>query len=214
MRKIWSAPVFVLVCALAAAQDVDFQPAIYRTGALPVLPTTTVGGGEVLLDASVDARGIVTTVTELRVTPPFADLFADAVRGWLFRPARDLGLPAPSHVLVAVLVRPPALTVPSTLGEPARDVAVPRPDIPVPITMTAPAHPPHALRSGVVLIEVRVDASGRVTRANVLHSAPPYDAAAQDAAGKWTFRAARLRGTPIESVAYLVFGFPEIVTGY
>jgi TonB family protein len=213
MRKIWSAPVFVLVFVVAAAQEADFQPAIYRTGALPVLPTMAVGGGEVLLDASVDARGTVTTVTELRVTPPFADLFADAVRGWLFRPARDLNLPAPSHVMVAVLVRPPALTVPSTLGESPRDVAVARPDIPVPITMAVPAQPPHAQRSGVVLIEVRIDEGGRVTRANVLHSAPPYDGAAQDAAGKWTFRAARLRGTPIESIAYLVFGFPEIVGG-
>jgi TonB family protein len=213
MRKRWFAPVLALACAVAAAQDVDFQPAIYRIGALPVLPTTTVGGGEVLLDAAVDANGAVTTVTELRVTPPFADLFADAVRKWLFRPARDLNLPAPSHVMVAVLVRPPALTFPSTLGEPPRDVAVARPDIPVPITMTAPAQPPHALRSGVVLIEVRIDAGGHVTRANVLHSAPPFDSAAQDAAGRWTFRAARLRGTPIESVAYLVFGFPEIVTG-
>jgi TonB family protein len=213
MRKTRLAPAFALICVVAAAQDVDFQPAIYRIGALPVLPTTAVGGGEVLLDAAVDAGGTVTTVTELRVTPPFADLFADAVRKWLFRPARDLNLPAPSHVMVAVLVRPPALTLPSTLGEPPRDVAVARPDIPVPITMTAPAHPPHALRSGVVLIEVHVDAGGHVTRAHVLHSAPPYDGAAEDAAGKWTFRAARLRGTPIASVAYLVFGFPEIIAG-
>lgn len=208
-------PVFSVLAALfagAAAQDANFQPAIYRTGALPALPITAVGGGEVLLDAAVDARGAVTAVTELRVTPPFAQLFGDAVRDWLFRPARDLDLPAPSHVLVAVLVRPPALMVPSTLGEPSRDVAVPRPDVPVPISMIAPAQPPHASRSGVVLIEVRIDTGGHVTRVHVLHSAPPYDSAAQDAAGNWTFRPARVRDTLFPSVAYLVFGFPEIVT--
>jgi TonB family protein len=115
--------------------------------------------------------------------------------------------------MIAVLVRPPALTVPSTFGEAPRDVAVPRPEVPVPITITNPAQPPHALRSGVVLIEVRIDAGGRVTRVHVLRSAPPYDGAAQEAAGQWTFRAARMRGTPIPSVAYLIFGFPEIVTG-
>ena len=213
-RTISAASVLLAaVCVGVAAQDVDFQPAIYRTGSVAALPISAVGGGEVLLDASVDARGLVTAVTELRVTPPYAQVFADAVGGWLFRPALDLGLPAPSHVMVAVLVRPPALVVPSTLGEPPRDVAVPRPDIPVPISMVAPAQPPHALRSGVVLIEVRVDTGGRVTRVHVLHSAPPYDSAAQNAAGQWTFRAARLRGTPIASVAYIVFGFPEIVTG-
>jgi TonB family protein len=201
------------VCAVVAAQEVNFQPAVYRIGALPVMPTTAVGGGEVVLDASVDARGNVTAVTQLRITPPFADLFTDAVRGWAFRPARDLDLPAPSHVLVAVLVRPPALTIPSTFGEPPRDAAVARPDVPVPISMITPAQPPHAQRSGVVLVEVRIDTGGKVTRVRVLHSAPPYDGAAQDAAEKWTFRAARMRGTPITSIGYLVFGFPEIVTG-
>lgn len=209
----------LVVSALAAAslavqaQDVNFMPAMYRLGSLPQLPTTAVGGGEVLLDAAVDARGVVTAVTPLRVTPPFADLFAQAVRGWNFRPARDLDMPAPSHVMVAVLVRPPALNLPSTLGEPARDVAVPRPDLPVPITLVPPAQPPHAARSGVVLIEARIDTGGHVTHTRVMQSAPPYDSAAEDAAAKWTFRAARLRGTPIASVAYLAFGFPEVVTG-
>jgi len=125
--------VLTMSAVMLVGQGVNFQPAIYRTGSLPALSITAVGGGEVLLDASVDARGVVTAVTELRATPPFAQLFADAVGGWLFRPARDLDLPAPSHVLVAVLVRPPALTVPSTFGEPPRDVGVPRPDIPMPI---------------------------------------------------------------------------------
>jgi TonB family protein len=208
-----AASVIAASCVAVGAQDAKFQPATYRLGGVPMLPTTAVGGGEVLLDAAVDARGEVTAVTPLRVTPPFADLFAEAVRGWNFHPARDLDLPAPSHVMVAVLVRPPALTVPSTLGEPPHDIAVPRPDVPVPSLLVSPAQPPHALRSGVVVIEARIDTAGRVTRVRVMHSAPPFDTAAQEAAWKWTFRAARLRGTPIESVAYLVFGFPEIVTG-
>ena len=92
-------------------------------------------------------------------------------------------------------------------------MAMPRPDVPVPITFITPAQPPHALRSGVVLIEARVDTGGRVTRVHVVHSAPPYDSAAQDAAWQWTFRAARLRGAPVAVLVYLAFGFPEIVTG-
>jgi len=212
-RSVFVASALAAASLTARSQDVNFQPATYRIGAVPMLPTTAVGGGEVLLDAAVDARGEVTAVTSLRVTPPFADLFAEAVRGWNFRPARDLNLPAPSHVMVAVLVRPPALHLPSTLGEPARDVEVPRPDLPVPITLVSPAQPPHALRSGVVLIEARIDTAGHVTRVRVMQSAPPFDSAAQDAAWKWTFRAARLRGTLFPSVAYLAFGFPEIVTG-
>jgi len=211
-KTVFAAFVLTAASLVVQAQDVNFMPATYRLGGLPQLPTSGVGGGEVFLDVAVDARGVVTAVTPLRVTPPFADLFTQAVHGWNFRPARDLDLPAPSHVMVAVFVRPPALNGP-TLGEPARDVAVPRPDLPVPITLVPPAQPPHAARSGVVLIEARIDSGGHVTRIRVMQSAPPYDSAAQDAAAKWTFRAARLRGTPIASVAYLAFGFPEIVTG-
>ena len=113
---------------------------------------------------------------------------------------------------MAVVVRPPALTFPSTHGEPARDVAAPRAELPVPVTLAMPAYPPMAHRSGVVLIEARIDEAGRVTRVRVMLSAPPFDSAASDAAWKCMFHPARLHGTPAVSMAYLAFGFPEIVT--
>lgn len=178
-----------------------------------MLPATVVGGGDVWLDVTVDARGNVDKVTPLRDTPPFTDLFTRAVSGWVFRPARDLGSAAPSHVLVAALVRPPALTVPSTLGTPPQDVGVPRADLPVPVTTIMPVQTPLAHRSGVVLLEARVDARGRVTKASVIRSAPPFDSAASDAASQWTFRPAHLRDAAIPSVVYIAFGFPELVTG-
>lgn len=197
---------------LVLAQQPAFEPALYRAGSVPTLPNTAVGGGEVLLDAAVDAGGGVTAVTLLRETPPFGEMFAEAVRGWTFRPGKDLGLPAPVHVLVAALVRPPALMIPSTHGEPARDLAVPRAELPLPETTAPPKYNPLAHRSGVVLVEVRIDAAGRVTRAQVARSSPPFDTAAAEAAWLWRFRPARLRGTAVPTVAYIAFGFPEIVT--
>jgi TonB family protein len=212
-RSIAGVALCVLAAALVAAgQDTAFVPAQYRAGTLPVLPTTAVGGGEVLLDVAVDLRGNVTDVTPLRATPPFTEMFAKAAQGWSFRPARDQGAYAASHVLVAVVVRPPALAIPSTHGEPPKDLAAPRAELPVPVTLVTPAYPPMAHRSGVVLIEARIDAAGRVTRVRVMQSAPPFDSAASDAAWQCTFRPARLHGTPTESIAYLAFGFPEIVT--
>jgi len=199
-------------CLDLSVRSLEFEPALYRAGSLPILPTTAVGGGEVLLDAAVDAAGGVTSVTLLRETPPFGEMFADAVRGWTFRSAKDLGLPAPTHVLVAALVRPPALMIPSTHGEPSRDLKAPRAELPLPLTTAPPTQNPLAHRSGVVLVEVRIDASGKVTRASVVRSAPPFDAAAAEAAWLWTFRPARLRGSAVATVAYIAFGFPEIVT--
>jgi TonB family protein len=198
---------------LVAAQEPAFEPALYRAGSLPILPTTAVGGGEVLLDAAVDAGGGVTSVTLLRETPPFGELFAEAVHGWTFRPGKDMGLPAPVHVLVAALVRPPALMIPSTHGGPARDLKAARAELPLPLTTVPPKQNPLAHRSGIVLVEVRIDASGRVTRAQVARSSPPFDAAAAEAAWLWNFRPARLRGGAVPAVAYIAFGFPEIVTG-
>jgi TonB family protein len=216
MRRSVAGAAFGVLAAvlMVVAQDTVFEPAQYRAGTLPVLPTTAVGGGEVLLDVAVDVRGDVTGVTPLRATPPFTGMFANAVQGWSFRPARDLGIYSPSHVLVAVVVRPPALTFPSTHGEPPQDVAVPRAELPVPVTLAVPAYPPMAHRSGVVLIEARIDTAGHVTRVRVMQSAPPFDSAASEAAWRCTFRPARVRGTPAVSLVYLAFGFPEIVTSH
>ena len=213
MGRVVIGPVIALALAIGAdAVQPAFEPALYRAGGVPLLPTMAVGGGEVLFDVAVSARGNVDHVTPLRLTPPFTELFEESVREWTFRPAKDLGLPAPSHVLVAVLVRPPALTVPSTLGEQPRDVAAARPELPFPLTLVGPPHPPNAHRSGVVVVEVRIDGNGRVTGAQVVRPAPPFNSAAADAAWQWTFTPARLRGTPVPSIAYLVFGFPEPVT--
>jgi TonB family protein len=193
-------------------QNTPFQPARYRAGALFTLPNTVVGGGEVWLDVAVDEGGNVNSVTPLRATPPFTELFASAVRGWTFRPARDAGTASASHVFVAALIRPPSLTVGSTLGEQPRNVAAPSPALAVPRSTVLPAQNPLGQRSGVVLVELDVSTQGAVTRTAIVRSAPPFDSAATDAAAKWTFAAAQLRGIAVQSIAYVAFGFPEVVT--
>ena len=83
----------------------------------------------------------------------------------------------------------------------------------MPVTTIMPVQTPMAHRSGVVLVEARVDTQGRVTRVTVVRSAAPFDSAATDAASQWTFTPAHLRDSLIPSVVYLAFGFPELVTG-
>jgi TonB family protein len=62
---------------------------------------------------------------------------------------------------------------------------------------------------GMVLIEVRVDAGGGVADARVIRSARPFDEPALDAARRWTFRPARVRGTPMATLAYIAFAFRQ-----
>ena len=197
----------------AARQNSGFQPARYRAGSLFALPTYVVGGGEVWLDVAVDERGNASRVTPLRATAPFTELVTSAVRGWAFRPARESGTALASHVFVAALIRPPSLTVGSTLGEPVRTVGAPSPELGVARTTVLPVQNPLGHRSGVVLVEIDVDAQGGVTHTATVRSAPPFDSAATDAASKWTFAAAQHRGVAVPSIAYVAFGFPELVTG-
>ena len=179
-----------------------------------------VGGGQVVLEVAVSRDGRVGGVTRLRATPPFTDLLAAAVRDWTFSPAtevvnrvpRGIGPPEPpvpvdSHVLVAAVFRPPALTTP-TLGEVPRDVAPPSSALPFPLTMTEPPFPPLAFAAGVTLLEARIERDGTIADVRVVQSAPPFDDAAVSALRTWRFRAASRAGTPVPAFIYVVFGFP------
>jgi len=195
-----------------------YAPARYRAGTVPGLPAMVVGGGQVILELAIDRGGRVTAVTTLRTTPPFTDLVAGAVRDWQFVPAagpagaarggeRQPQTAVPSKVLVAAVFRPPAMNAP-TLGEPGRDVAPASAESAFPLTTVMPPFPPSAAAGGVVLLEARVDRSGQVGETRVIQSAPPFDDAALATLKQWSFRPARVRGRPVSTVAYVLFGFP------
>jgi hypothetical protein len=172
----------VVLFACATGLGTPFQhaylPARYAMGVLPPMPMTAVGGGEVILEATVNAIGRVTAIAPLRTTPPFADLVVAAVRDWRFDPAQDMVAPpdrqpylgaVEAKVLVVGVFAAPALTAP-TLGEPPRDVAAPSDDSPFPLAITTPSYPPLALGGGVVLLEVCVGADGVVTDTSVIRT--------------------------------------------
>lgn len=214
---------WVAVIAMAGPEG-GFMPAQYRDGALPSIPIQAVGGGEVFVELSVSSSGVVSGVRTLRATPPFTDAVTNAVRGWQFRPAEEdvepgAGKPVEpkprkrveSTVLVAGAFRPPTLNTP-TFGQPPRDVASASNETPFPLTTVMPRYPPLARDSGMVLVEARVDTAGGVANVTVIHSARPFDEPALDAARRWTFRPARVRGTAVVTLAYIAFAFRQPVT--
>ena len=202
-----------------SAQE-PFSPAQLQAGGVPALPVMAVGGGQVLLELSIGADGRVADVKPLRSTPPFTDLLTETVRAWRFRPAEDTGDsnnragsrgPVASKVLVAGLFRPPTLNAP-TIGEPLKEGAAASDEIAFPLTTMLPAFPPQANRSGVVVIEARVDRGGQVAEMKVVRSAPPFDDAARQAVGNWIFRPARMHGAYATTLVYVVLGFAAPVT--
>jgi TonB family protein len=212
------APTLALAVVVGISPD---TPARFLGGGLPIIPVLSVevGGGAVLLEVSVDRAGAVTGVKPLRDTATFTDRLTQSVKNWRFAPAetpiaealRKPGGPATrpvdSKVLVAGVFRPPTVMGP-TFGDPIRDVAAASNDIPFPTSIVTPPFPPMVVSPGVVLVEVSVDASGRVTDAKTRIPAAGFDSAALDAARQWTFRAAKPGGVGAQAVAYIVFSFP------
>ena len=207
-------PLVVASTLAALTADSPYTPAQLRTGGAPVLPIEAVGGGEVLVELDVNARGTVTQARALRTTPPFTDVVMDAVRGWQFEPARELvqargrssSRAVPSSVLVAAVYRAPVLVGP-TLGEPTRDVSPPSSAVASPATMPPPPFPPHAILGGTVLLEVVIDADGAIENVAVLRAVPPFDEVAVKTVREWVFRPAQRDGVRAPAVVYVVFGF-------
>jgi TonB family protein len=210
----------VLVATLSA--QAPYAPARYARGAAPVLPAMTVGGGQAFLELTVRSNGTVEATKPIRSTPPFTQVLSDAVTGWQFTPALEDAMDAdgkpvgsktvPSKVMVASMFRAPTLLTP-TLGEPPTDVGAPSAEVAYPSFSPEPPYPPQALAAGVVLIEASVDTTGRVAAARVISSSPAFDQVALDTARKWRFKPARIKGHASSSYVYLVFGFPQPVTG-
>src|SRR5690242_19610218 len=64
-------------------------PAVFQSGSIPKLSvaSTEVGGGEVLLEVSIDKTGAVTGIRPLRETATFTERMREAVKTWHFKPA-------------------------------------------------------------------------------------------------------------------------------
>ena len=214
--------VVIVVLATTLSAQQTYTPPRYSSGPRPALPALVVGGGQAFVEVAISPSGAVEKVSPLRSTPPFTADLIDAVRSWRFAPAYEDAIgadgkrtgprPVASKALVAALFRPPTLLTP-TLGEKPVTVAAASADVAFPSSTREPPFPPQAAFGGVVLIEAMVDATGKVIETRVIGSAPPFDEPAVAAARQWRFRPARIRGRAASTYVYLIFGFPQPITG-
>jgi protein TonB len=83
----------------------------------------------------------------------------------------------------------------------------PVPDFDAPprlVRQTRPRYPQEAFVKkveGTVLVELLIDASGRVARTRVVQSIPLLDAAARETVSEWLFQPARKHGRPVATLA-------------
>lgn len=227
--RIRMLPVLVLlstclvVTTFAAPSSLQTQPvptsARLRAGAsVPLAPPLVAGGGEVVLDVTVDPSGSVVRVTPVRATPPFTDLMASAVKGWRFEPASAAvkgGLqPAEGHVLVTAVFRPPQVFAGPAPGVPPVQVGQVSPSLPQPGALTMPAtYPPRAVRDGTVLIEIELSAAAVALSHTVMSPASAFDSAALETVKAWRFGVPPRPSGAGRLFVYAVVGFREPITG-
>jgi TonB family protein len=201
----------------------QFRPPQYQSGSIPPTAIQALSGGQVLVEATITAQGVVEDVRPLRETPPFTADIVRTVRRWHFSPATQRLRAEPgeapvvspqavrSKVLIAAWFRPPTINT-STPGAVPQDVAAPSEEIPFPITTETPIFPITAVFDGAVLLECRISTAGHVSSVRILHSGAVFDSPALDAVRKWTFRPARIRGVPSEAFVYISFGFRQPIS--
>lgn len=175
----------------------------------PRLPVATDVAAEVLLHLKLDSSGAPEGILGILDVSPFAEALRDAVRQW--RSPAMAAKNSARNVLVAGVFRSATLLELEGLRAPPAAALAPR-VLPFPIQWERPPYPPAALGDGVVVVEVRVGEDGIAATATVVKSAPGFDSAAVETAGRWRFRPAVRHDRPIPAVVYLVFGFRAPVT--
>jgi hypothetical protein len=205
------------VATQAFAQPQQFLPPRLLKAELATLPvTTTVGGGEVLIEAIVDRTGVLGRPVILRGTPPYTQLVFDAIRTWRFTPARTIGpdgveTTIEMPVSIGAAYRAPMLLNGPTIAEPAKDWSKPSVDVAYPLATAMPNYPADVREGGVVLLEVSVNEGGIVTETRSVASSGGFENVSRDALAGWRFRGASHRARPVPSTAYVLFGFREPV---
>ena len=182
-----------------------------RESRLPAQIPEAFGGGEVVLEVTVDPRGAVARIDRVRVTPPYAELVADSAALWQFDPAtvvidgRSQRIAA--QVLVVALFRPPSFYAGPAPVVPPQSLGVPSPRLPRLTTVAMPAYPPTATGSGMVLVEIELSRHAEPRGYRTIGPVTGFDAAALDAVRGWQFGAPAAADAPDPLFVYAVVGF-------
>ena len=119
--------------------------------------------------------------------------------------AASLAAAAPHAVAFQEPARlPPAPPSPAASSGDARssDVKVAGRDVPAPkrtrfVSPVFPLEAQAAGQRGIVILELVIDAAGKVTTADVLRSVPPFDEAALTAARQWEYEVTKVDGKAV-----------------
>jgi hypothetical protein len=201
----------ILSAAVGAALEQRSTSPRLRESHLPAQIPQAFGGGEVVLELTVDSRGGVSRIERLRVTPPYADLLANAAAQWRFEPAmvpiEGRATSVAASVLVVAVFRPPSLYAGPAPGVPAQLLGAPSPRLPRVESIVMPAYPPRATGDGIVLVEIEMSGHAERRSYGIIGPSSGFDTAALDAVRSWRFDAPQAADAPDRLFVYAVVGF-------
>jgi hypothetical protein len=148
------------------------------------------------------------------VGSPWIQSLGQHIESWRFGGMRigPMGLPASpasSGVLVAALIRPPALYLNQTISSPTpvhRDRRWP--EVPFASRIVVPEFPIRAQFGGATLMEIAINPLGAVIDARLRLIGEGFQDVSLVAARQWSFEPARIAGRPVASRAFIVYVFP------
>jgi TonB family protein len=198
-----------------AIEDRSTSPRL-RESRLPAQIFQALGGGEVVLELSIDSRGAVAQVDRVRVTPPYADLVADSTAEWRFEPAivtfEGRATAVAGSVLVIAVFRPASFYSAPAPGVAPQVLGAPSPRVPRVESIAMPAYPPTATGDGIVLVEIEMSRRAEPRNYRIVGPTSGFDAAALDAVRTWRFGAPQPPDVPDPLFVYAVVGFRSPLT--
>lgn len=173
------------------------------------------GGGEVVLELTINSQGVVAGVERVRATPPYLDFVMKSVAQWRFAPATtviDGGVTTvAAPVLVVAVFRPPLVYAGPAPGPPAQVLGALSNRVPSPASIALPLYPPTAMGDRVVVVEIEV-LRGEPRHYRIVGPASGFDSAALDAVRSWRLAPPRDPNVPDTMFAYALLGFRAPLT--
>ncbi len=171
-------------------------------------PSQSIFGGEVVLDAQVDARGRLSDTATVRGDSPFLDNALQATRTWSFHPARQGDEPVASRAGIVFLF--------VQSHEPARAAHAETHDEPLagatdrgalPMDPIEPQFPETTARDGYAIFSGRVGPQGELETLEVLQDSESLAPAVEAAVRRWHFVPGKRAGTNSGSTAIIAVIF-------
>jgi len=178
-------------------------------------PSQSIFGGEVILDAQVDATGNLADIQTVHGESPYLEKALVAVRTETFLPANH-GSPAPGPRIGIVFDFVPRLAASKTSkthnyeNAPVDSHEASSPErAALPIATVEPEYPSDENVQASVILSADINQQGQLDSVKVLRGADPFTTAATAALRQWRFEPAKHLGASISSRAIIVFAFAQ-----